>query len=66
MKRKRYSTEQILAALKQVDLGLPIADLVRHLGSSEQTNYRLRKRYAGRESDQVRELKQLNDENTRF
>ncbi len=40
MKRKRYSTEQIVAALKQVDLGLPIADLIRQLGISEQTYYR--------------------------
>ena len=35
MKRKRYSTEQIVAALKQVELGLSVADLVRQLGVSE-------------------------------
>lgn len=40
MKRERYSTEQIVAALKQVDLGLPVADLIRQLGISEQTYYR--------------------------
>lgn len=66
MKRKRYSTEQIVAALKQVDLGLQVADLIRQLGISEQTYYRWKKKYAGLESDQVRELKQLNDENTRL
>jgi hypothetical protein len=34
MKRKQLSTEQIVAALKQVELGLPVADLnpaARHL-----------------------------------
>lgn len=66
MKKKRYSTEQIVAALKQVDMGMPVADLVRQLGISEMTYYRWKKKYAGLESDQVRELKQVLDENTRL
>jgi putative transposase len=66
MKRKRFSTEQIVAALKQVELGLPVADLIRQLGISEQTYYRWKKSYAGLESDQVRELRQVVDENTRL
>ena len=57
MKRKRVSTEQIVAALKQVELGLPVADLNRQLGISEKTYYRWWKSYAGVESDQVRELR---------
>lgn len=39
MKKRRYSTEQIVAALKQVELGLPVADLLRQLGISEMTYY---------------------------
>jgi putative transposase len=66
MKRRRFSPEQIVAALKQVELGLPVADLIRQLGISEQTDYRWRKSYAGLESDQVRELRQIVDENTRL
>lgn len=66
MKKKRYSTEQIVAALKQVDMGMPIADLIRQLGISEMTYYRWKKKYAGLESDQVRELKQVLDENARL
>jgi putative transposase len=66
MKRKRFSVEQIVAALKQVELGMPVADLIRRLGISEQTYYRWKKNYAGMQSDQVRELKQLQDENTRL
>ena len=66
MKKKRYSTEQIVAALKQVDMGMPVADLVRQLGISEMTYYRWKKQYAGLQSDQVRELKQVLDENTRL
>jgi putative transposase len=66
VKRKRFSTEQIVAALKQVELGLPVVDLIRQLGISEQTYYRWKKSYAGLESDQVRELRQVVDENTRL
>lgn len=66
MKRKRYSTEQIVAALKQVELGLSIADLVRQLGVSEQTYYRWKRAYGGLEFEQVRELKQVVEENARL
>jgi putative transposase len=66
MKRKRFSVEQIVAVLKQAALGLPVADLVRQVGISEQTFYRWKKQYAGLESDQVREFKQLAEENVRL
>ena len=66
MKRKRFSVEQIVTALKQVELGMPVADLTRRLGISEVTYYRWKKQYAGMQSDQVRELKQLQDENARL
>ena len=66
MKRKRFSVEQIVVALKQVELGMPVADLTRRLGISEVTYYRWKKQYAGMQSDQVRELKQLQDENARL
>jgi putative transposase len=66
VKRKRFSVEQIVAALKQVELGMSVADLIRRLGISEVTYYRWKKQYAGMQSDQVRELKQLQDENVRL
>ena len=66
MRNKRHSTEQIVAALKQAEMGLPVADLVRQLGISEQTYYRWKRKFAGLELDQVRELRQLVDENARL
>jgi putative transposase len=66
MKKTRFSVEQIVAVLKQAELGLPVADLIRQLGISEQTFYRWKKQYSGLESDQVREFKQLSDENFRL
>jgi putative transposase len=66
MKRSRFSVEQIVVALKQVESGMAVADLIRKLGISEQTFYRWKKQYAGMQPDQVRELKQLQEENARL
>jgi putative transposase len=66
MKRKRFSVEQIVAVLKQAELGMPVSDLTRQVGISEQTYYRWKKQYAGLQSDQVRELKQLQEENSQL
>jgi putative transposase len=66
MKRKRYSVEQIVSILKQAELGLPVPDLIRQVGISEQTFYRWKRQYAGLQSDQVRELKQVTEENQRL
>jgi putative transposase len=66
VKKKRFSVEQIVAVLKQAELGMPIADLIRRIGISEQTFYRWKKQYAGMQSDQVPELKVLQDENARL
>jgi putative transposase len=63
---KRFLVEQIVAVLKQAELGMPVADVIRQTGISEQTLYRWKKQYAGMQSDQVRELKQLQDENARL
>lgn len=46
MRRSRFSVEQIVAVLKQAKLGMPVADLIRKIGISEQTFYRCKKQYA--------------------
>jgi putative transposase len=66
MKRKRFSVEQIVAILKQAEVGVPVAELIRHVGISEQTFYRWKKHYVGLEVDQVRQLKQVQEENVRL
>jgi putative transposase len=66
VKKKRFSVEQIVVVLKQIELGLSVADASRQIGVSEQAIYRWKKVYGGLESDQVRELKQLQDENSRL
>jgi len=66
MKRKRFSVEQIVAIVKQAEMGLPVAELIRRVGISEQTFYRWKKQYTGLEVDQVRQLKQRQEENGRL
>lgn len=64
--RKRFSVEQIVGILKQAEVGVPIAGICRQAGISEQTFYRWKKQYVGLEVDQVRQLKQLQEENARL
>jgi putative transposase len=66
MKKKRFAAEQIVAILKQAELGIPIAELIRQVGVSEQTFYRWKRKYSGMEIDQVRQLKQMREENARL
>ena len=66
MKKKRFSAEQIVAIWKQAELGIPVVELIRQVGVSEQTFYRWKKKYSGLEVDQVRELKQVREENARL
>ena len=66
MQRKRYSVEQIIAVLKQAELGTSVGDIVRKLGITEQTFYRWKKKYGGLEPSQARELKSLREENAQL
>jgi putative transposase len=66
VKKKRFSVEQIVAILKQAELGIPVAELIRQVGVSEQTFYRWKKKYTELEIDQVRQLKKIAEENTRL
>ena len=66
MKQKRFTVEQIVGVLKQVEAGVPLAEVIRRVGISEQTFYRWKKQYVGLEVDQVRQLKQLQEENGRL
>ena len=66
MKKSRYTEQQIAFALKQAETCTPVAEVIRRMGVSEQTFYRWKKQYAGLETDQVREFKQLTEENARL
>ena len=70
MPKKRYTPEEIVAKLRQVDVlvsqGQNIADAIRQIGVSEVTDYRWRQGYGGLKADQVKRLKELEQENSRL
>ena len=63
MRRKRFSVEQIVGVLKQVEVGVTVVEVCRQAGITEQTFYRWKKQYVGLEVDQVRQLRQVQEEN---
>jgi putative transposase len=66
VRKSRYSDEQIAAALRQAEIGTSVADITRKLGISEATFYVWKKRFGSLGTPEIRELRQLRDENTRL
>jgi putative transposase len=66
MPKKGHTEEQIVAALKQYESGEKTADICRKLGISQATFYMWKKQYAGLGVQELRELRQLRDENSRL
>ena len=66
MKKKRFSVEQITSVLQQVAGGVPVGEVCRQVGISEQTFYRWKKAYGAMLPSEARELKQLRDDNTKL
>jgi len=64
--RKGHSEEQIIAALKQYESGDKVAEICRKLGVSEATFYTWKKQYTGLGVQELRELRQLREENGRL
>jgi putative transposase len=66
MKKSRYTEEQIIATLKEVDAGAKVQDVIRKLGVTEQTFCRWKSKYGGMEVSDAKKLKALEDENRRL
>ncbi len=65
-KGTRYSEEQIIRILKDVEIGTSVAEVCRKYGVSEQTVYRWRSKYAGVETNELQRLRELETENARL
>lgn len=61
--KKRYTDQQIAYALKQAETGVSVQEVTRKMGISEATFYNWKKRYSGMTGMELRELKQLQEEN---
>ncbi len=66
MKRSKFSEEQITYALRQHEAGTPVQDICRQLGVAEATFYVWKKKYAHLGVAELRELRQLREENARL
>ncbi len=70
MPKKRFSSEQIIAKLRQIEVqlaqGKSIALACKDAAISEQSYYRWRKEYGGLQIEQARRLKDLERENARL
>lgn len=66
MKKKRFTEEQILYALRQAESGTPVTEVCRKLGVSQPTFYAWRRKYQGVGVAELRKLRQLEDENRKL
>ena len=70
MSRKRYSDEDILKLLREIELNLSsgsnVQSACRAVGVSDATYYNWRKRFGGMGRSQLSELKALEKENSRL
>ena len=64
--KKRFTVEHIVGVLKQAQVVVPVAEVIRKAGISELTFYRWKAKYAGLEVDEVRRMAQLQEENMRL
>ena len=66
MKKKRFSPEQIAAILKEFDNGKSALEIVRDHGVSKAAFYKWRSRYGGMNSDELKKMKALEEENRKL
>jgi putative transposase len=63
MKKNRFSEEQIIAILREQEVGAKTADVCRKHGISDATFYKWKAKFGGMDVSDARRLKTLEDEN---
>lgn len=66
MRKSKFTAEQIAYCLTQAQAGVPITELVRKYGISQQTFYRWKAQYGEMSPSEVKEMQQLREENSRL
>jgi len=66
MKKSRYSEEQIIGFIKQVEAGMPVAELCRKHGFSDASFYKWRAKFGGMDVSDAKKLRELESENAKL
>jgi putative transposase len=66
MRTSKFTVEQIAHALRRVEGGTAVAEVCRELGITETTFYRWKRKFHGVGTPELRELRQLRDENRKL
>jgi len=66
MGKNGHSEEEILRVLREAESGDTVVEICRKHGISQQTFYLWKKKYAGLGLNELRELRQLRDENAKL
>lgn len=66
MKKSKFTESQIIQMLKAHESGRPVMDICREYGISDATFYKWRKQFGGMEIDQLKRLRELEEENRRL
>ena len=63
MRKSKYTEEQIIGFLRQVEAGMAVKDLCRKHGFSDASFYKWRAKFGGMDVSEARRLKELESEN---
>ena len=65
-RKSKFTEEQIIRALGEIDAGAKPAEVGRRLGVTEQTLYRWRSKFGGMDVNEAKRLRALEDENAQL
>lgn len=66
MKKVRFTETQIISILKKQEAGMSVRDIAREYGISDATFYNWKAKYGGMEVNEIKRLKELEEENARL
>ncbi len=66
MKKTKFTETQIVSALKEYEAGKSVADICRSLEINKATFYNWNKKYSGMEGQDLKRLKELEEENRKL